>query len=183
MDYPARSIFLSISLWAVIIFCLFKCNIEEDKFASDADQITVQIGSSEAKNFSTKNFFPKSNLKSQEKVDQKNDKNLKDKKDDVADEASSQAASQHNHNFSDDQIIYHPLPEIPGELRREAFNSYAIARFYIAEDGSVANVDLIKPCANPRLNHLLMQKLKMWKFSTAKSYKKTRDVKIFFEVK
>ncbi len=78
--------------------------------------------------------------------------------------------------------IYQPLPAIPDELRSEAFNSFAIARFYINQEGSVDNVELIKPCANPKLNQLLLKSLKKWKFSS-KNKSSHQDIKVTFEVK
>lgn len=94
----------------------------------------------------------------------------------------------HEHHLSDKVVkavkttpLFFPLPKIPDDLREEAFKSAAIARFYIASDGSVLNVELIKPCANPRLNHLLLQSLKMWKFNSDAS-DRTQDVQVRFEV-
>ncbi len=77
--------------------------------------------------------------------------------------------------------IYNPLPQIPDDLRQEAFESSAVARFYIASDGTVSKVDLIKPCANPRLNHLLLKSLKNWKFSSS-SIDSTQEIRVNFSV-
>ncbi len=62
--------------------------------------------------------------------------------------------------------IAQPLPAIPDDLRQDAMNEVATARFHIAVDGSVT-VELIKPTQNPRLNRLLLGALKFWKFSPA----------------
>ncbi len=64
------------------------------------------------------------------------------------------------------QAIAQPIPDIPDDLREEALNEVAKARFHIAADGSVT-VELIKPTQNPRLNRLLLEKLKFWKFTPA----------------
>lgn len=77
--------------------------------------------------------------------------------------------------------IYNPLPQIPDDLRAEAFESSAVARFYIASDGTVSKIDLIKPCANPRLNHLLLKSLKNWKFSSS-SIDSTQEIRVNFSV-
>ncbi|MES2961030.1 MAG: energy transducer TonB [Pseudomonadota bacterium] len=77
--------------------------------------------------------------------------------------------------------IYNPLPQIPDDLRQEAFASSAVARFYIANDGQVLRVELIKPCANPRLNHLLLKSLKNWKFATSTT-NSTQDIRVNFSV-
>ncbi len=62
--------------------------------------------------------------------------------------------------------IFHPLPQIPEDLREEAFNSAALARFHIAVDGNV-EVELVRPTQNPRLNRILLDTLKKWKFFPA----------------
>ena len=77
---------------------------------------------------------------------------------------------------------YHPLPEIPDDLRQEAFSSYATARFYINGNGLVENVELIKPCNNPKLNHLLVKSLRNWRFS-AREKNWSQDINVNFEVK
>jgi protein TonB len=64
------------------------------------------------------------------------------------------------------QAIVQPLPAIPDELREEALNAAATARFHIAVDGSTT-VELVKPTQNPRLNRLLLDALKHWKFFPA----------------
>lgn len=63
-------------------------------------------------------------------------------------------------------VTYQPMPKIPDDLRREAFNTYATAQFHIAADGT-ATVDLTVPSQNPRLNHLLLESLKHWRFDPA----------------
>ncbi len=78
--------------------------------------------------------------------------------------------------------IFHPLPAIPEDLRQEAFSSRAVARFYIGENGSVAKVELIQPCPNPRLNVLLLKSLQKWKFP-AEASNKTQDISVTFTVK
>lgn len=64
------------------------------------------------------------------------------------------------------QAIVHPLPKIPDDLREEAMEAAAIARFHVAADGS-ASVELARPTQNPRLNRLLLDTLKMWRFFPA----------------
>ncbi len=78
--------------------------------------------------------------------------------------------------------LYQPLPAIPNELRDEAFNSKAVARFYIAKDGTITKVILTQPCANPKLNHLLLKSLQKWKFGASDS-ESTQDISVNFEVK
>ena len=64
------------------------------------------------------------------------------------------------------QALIHPLPVIPDELREEAMNEAATARFQIAVDGTTT-VALVKPTQNPRLNRLLLETLKTWRFMPA----------------
>ncbi len=78
--------------------------------------------------------------------------------------------------------IYNPLPIIPKELRNEALNTFAVARFYIDKDGFVTNVELIKPCDNYKLNWLLLKSLEKWRFSAGNdSY--IKEITVNFEVK
>jgi protein TonB len=70
------------------------------------------------------------------------------------------APASENHGA---QALIRPLPVIPDELREEAMNEAATARFTIGVDGS-ATVELVKPTQNPRLNRLLLDTLKSWRF-------------------
>ena len=67
------------------------------------------------------------------------------------------------------------------DLREDAFSSEATARFHVAPNGSVANVELIKPCQNPRLNNLLLKSLKNWKFESSTAGF-TQDIRVTFSV-
>ena len=64
------------------------------------------------------------------------------------------------------QAIYSPTPEIPDDLREDAIDVEAVARFTVSYDGT-ATVTLEKPTSNPRLNQVLLDTLKQWKFSPA----------------
>lgn len=84
------------------------------------------------------------------------------------------------------RAIVRPLPQIPDELREDAFNAVAVARFQIAADGS-ATFELLKPTSNPHLNRLLLEKLKEWRFFPAmrdgKPVASTQEIRINLEVK
>ncbi len=84
------------------------------------------------------------------------------------------------------QAIVRPLPKIPDDLLDEAFSAVAIARFHVAADGS-ATFELARATPNPRLNRLLLEKLKEWRFFPAtrdgKPVSSVQDVRITFEVK
>ena len=77
--------------------------------------------------------------------------------------------------------LFQPLPEIPQELRYEAFNSKAVARFHVDAAGNVVGVDLIKPTSNPKLNQLLLKSLRKWKFAASRSGI-TQDIAVNFTV-
>ena len=64
------------------------------------------------------------------------------------------------------QAIVKPMPEIPDELRQDALNAVAIVRFHVATDGT-ATVELVQPTPHPRLNRLLLDALKNWRFFPA----------------
>ncbi len=105
-------------------------------------------------------------------------------------EKNLQKKSQHYHIHSDEasgeiekllKPTFHPLPQIPDYLRDEAFSSKALARFYISVDGNVLNVELIKPCTDPRLNVLLLKTLQKWKFPATNS-NTTQDISVTFSV-
>ncbi len=94
------------------------------------------------------------------------------------------AAAEEDSNSSVPNKItpqFNPLPQIPQDLRVEAFQSEAIARFYIDGAGNVEKVELVKPCANPRLNSLLLKSLRQWKFSPSNK-SSTQDINVKFRV-
>ena len=82
-------------------------------------------------------------------------------------------------------ITYQPMPKIPDDLREEAFSAYVVARFHVVEDGT-ATVELITPCQNPHLNHLMLKTLKDWRFMPAIDHGKpvlsTVDIRVRFSV-
>lgn len=83
------------------------------------------------------------------------------------------------------RAIIRPMPQIPDDLREGAFNSAALARFHVAADGSV-KVELAKPTPNPRLNRILLDTLKKWRFMPAikngKPVASTEEIVIKVEV-
>ena len=87
-----------------------------------------------------------------------NDEGLETKKESVTENKSENKARK--------QLVplAQPLPEIPNELKKEAFSSYAVARFYIQQNGLVAKVELVKPSNSAKLNELLLRSLEKWRF-------------------
>jgi len=64
------------------------------------------------------------------------------------------------------RAIYAPTPTIPDELREDVFQAVAIAHFKVSPDGTV-EVTLEQPTRNPRLNQILLNTLRQWKFFPA----------------
>jgi hypothetical protein len=108
------------------------------------------------------------------------------KADKSSDLKTAKKVFQHDHHFAETKEkiapIFNPLPQIPDDLREEAFASEAIARFYISSEGVVLRVELIKPCASPKLNFLLLKSLKKWRFANSAT-KSTQDIQVNFLVK
>ncbi|WP_236070022.1 energy transducer TonB [Paraburkholderia nemoris] len=81
--------------------------------------------------------------------------------------------------------IAQPLPELPDDLRDQAYQTVATARFAIHVDGSV-DVELIKPTANPRLNQILLETLRKWRFFPAMQaghpVESRQDIRVHFNV-
>lgn len=84
------------------------------------------------------------------------------------------------------RAIYQPKPKIPDDLREDALTAVAVARFHVAADGT-ATVELITPTPNPRLNQVLLDTLKTWRFFPATKngipVASTQDLRISVEVK
>jgi periplasmic protein TonB len=64
------------------------------------------------------------------------------------------------------RAIYAPTPVIPDDLREDVMQTEAVARFKVSFDGS-CEVTLEKPTSSPRLNQVLLDALKQWKFFPA----------------
>jgi periplasmic protein TonB len=81
--------------------------------------------------------------------------------------------------------IAQPLPELPDDLREQAYQTVATARFAIHVDGSV-DVELIKPTSNPRLNQILLETLRKWRFFPAMQaghpVESRQDIRVHFNV-
>ena len=81
--------------------------------------------------------------------------------------------------------IAHPLPALPDDLREQAYQTVATARFMIHTDGSV-DVELIKPTPSPRLNQILLEALHQWRFFPAlqngRPIESQQDVRVHFNV-
>jgi periplasmic protein TonB len=81
--------------------------------------------------------------------------------------------------------ISQPLPSLPDDLREQAYRTVATARFTIHADGTV-DVELIEATPNPRLNQLLLDTLRRWRFFPAlrdgQPVESTQDIRVHFNV-
>ncbi len=64
------------------------------------------------------------------------------------------------------RAIYAPTPVIPDDLREDVIQTEAVARFKVSFDGA-SEVTLEKPTSSPRLNQVILDALKQWKFFPA----------------
>jgi periplasmic protein TonB len=64
------------------------------------------------------------------------------------------------------RALYDPVPQIPDDLRENVFSAVAIAHFVVDQQGHV-QVTLVKPTTNPRLNQIILDSLRTWKFFPA----------------
>ena len=84
------------------------------------------------------------------------------------------------------RAIVHPKPQIPDDMREETFKFAPLARFHIAADGSF-KVELVKSTPNPRLNRILLDSLKKWRWfpeiMNGKPVASTKDIVVNIEVK
>jgi protein TonB len=62
--------------------------------------------------------------------------------------------------------LYAPTPEIPDELREEVFEAEAVAHLRVDYNGQL-EVTLVKPTTNARLNRILLETLRQWRFAAA----------------
>jgi protein TonB len=64
------------------------------------------------------------------------------------------------------RAVFAPTPEIPDDMRDEPISTVAVAHFKVDADGH-AEVTLTTPTDNPRLNEILLETLKEWRFFPA----------------
>jgi periplasmic protein TonB len=83
------------------------------------------------------------------------------------------------------RAIYQPVPKIPDELRGEALKAVAVARFDIGTDGTVS-VELVTPTPDPRINQLILNTLRTWRFFPAlkvgKPVRSTQEINIHVDI-
>jgi protein TonB len=62
--------------------------------------------------------------------------------------------------------VYSPTPEIPDEMREDVFQAEAVAHFKVDYNGD-AVVKLSQATSNERLNQLILETLRKWRFAPA----------------
>lgn len=83
------------------------------------------------------------------------------------------------------RLISQPLPVLPNDLREDGYQAVAVARFLVHADGTF-DIDLVKPTSNPRLNQILLETLRRWRFFPAvesgRPVESQQDVRVHFNV-
>jgi protein TonB len=79
---------------------------------------------------------------------------------------TERASAESTVGSSPAHAITQPLPSLPDDLREAAYRAVAIAHFVIHIDGSVS-VELVTPTLYPRLNQILVETLRRWRFFPA----------------
>jgi periplasmic protein TonB len=84
----------------------------------------------------------------------------------VGDGAGTGAGGGFGTGGSGPEAIYAPVPAIPDDMRDEVLEAVAVARFQVSHDGK-AIVSLTKPTDFSRLNDIILETLRQWRFRPA----------------
>jgi len=166
MIYPLRSYALAILCYlSIIIFIGFKeKNIDKNPLISleiEADFIGITNQHQEKSTMQKEKNINKIQLPQISKKEFNEKQEIEPKHENKALETTN---SKNNLDAKKVTPLFQPLPEIPFDMRSEAFSTKIIAKFYIEKDGSVSDVELLEISHNPRLNLLLLKSLKKWRF-------------------
>lgn len=176
MKYPFLSFGIAI-LFSIIFAVVFSFSLHQK--AKIIVPATIEISAIEIDDISKSR-----QEKSQKEITKNSTKQIESRQSKNSEELKiqNQNISENNPKNSLNKVLikFGPLPKIPDHLREEAFKSFAIARFNIRKDGT-STVELIKPCANPELNNLLLKKLRLWQFEPSEK-ESTQDIKVNFLV-
>ena len=192
MNYPFRSIFLAIAIFFITLQII--SSIQSLSFlqsSKNSTSVTISSPNGNPNNFlqhQVKNSViseieineyldPElSQLPKKESFGNKKHNHLTNKL-----EAKNSANNAISQNEEPKKVIANPLPEIPEDMRYEAFNSMIVARFLVGKNGEVLKVDLVSWANNPRLNSLLIKSLKNWRFENS-SKEFSVEIKVNFRV-
>jgi outer membrane biosynthesis protein TonB len=169
MLYPIRSYALAILCYlSIIIFIGFKeKNIDKNPIISleiEADFVGIINQHQEKSTMQKENNINKIMLPQISKKEFNEKQEIEPKQENKALETTN---SKNNLEAKKISPLFQPLPEIPLDMRNEAFSAKIIAKFYIEKDGSVSDVELLEISHNPRLNLLLLKSLKKWRFEAS----------------
>lgn len=84
----------------------------------------------------------------------------------VGDGSATGAGGGFGTGGSGPEAIYAPAPAIPDDMRDEVLEAVAVARFQVSHDGK-AMVSLTKPTDFSRLNDIILETLRQWRFRPA----------------
>jgi outer membrane biosynthesis protein TonB len=166
MLYPFRSYAIAILCYlSIIIFIGFKeKNIDKNPMISleiEADFVGIINQHQEKSTMQKEKNINKIQLPQISKKEFNEKQEIEPKQENKALETTN---SKNNLEAKKIAPLFQPLPEIPLDMRNEAFSAKIIAKFYIEKDGSVSDVELLEISHNPRLNLLLLKSLKKWRF-------------------
>lgn len=183
MLYPIRSYALAILCYlSIIIFIGFKeKNIDKNPMISleiEADFVGIINQHQEKSTMQKEKNINKIQLPQISKKEFNEKQQIEPKQENKALETTN---SKNNLEAKKIAPLFQPLPEIPLDMRNEAFSAKIIAKFYIEKDGSVSDVELLEISHNPRLNLLLLKSLKKWRFE-ASNQALTQVINVKFEV-
>jgi len=98
---------------------------------------------------------------------------------------STAGVSSPNAGNAPARLLSQPLPDLPDDLRDVAYRTTAIARFTVHADGTT-DIELIRPTPMPRLNRILLDALRRWRFAPAtengRPVESHQDVRVHFNV-
>jgi outer membrane biosynthesis protein TonB len=169
MLYPIRSYALAILCYlSIIIFIGFKeKNIDKNPMISleiEADFVGIINQHQEKSTLQKEKNINKIQLPQISKKEFNEKQEIEPRQENKAFETTN---SKNNLEAKKIAPLFQPLPEIPLDMRNEAFSAKIIAKFYIEKDGSVSDVELLEISHNPRLNLLLLKSLKKWRFESS----------------
>jgi outer membrane biosynthesis protein TonB len=169
MLYPIRSYALAILFYlSIIIFIGFKeKNSDKNPMISleiEADFVGIINQHQEKSTLQKEKNINKIQLPQISKKEFSEKQQIEPKQENKAFETTN---SKNNLEAKKIAPLFQPLPEIPLDMRNEAFSAKIIAKFYIEKDGSVSDVELLEISHNPRLNLLLLKSLKKWRFESS----------------
>ncbi len=172
MNYPIRSWFLSIAFCAFffVVFFFFNNDSYYSVNLSSQKNQAIKNSQSQSLQISLPVIFSSNQDKILLKKPQKNilrsnaELNQNSLKTSSLSEENPPSKTNELGSKNSSQPIFAPLPEIPEEMRYEAFNSMILARFKIGKNGEVESVSLVQNSRNLKLNQLLLLHLRKWQF-------------------